>query len=170
MPSPDPSQTMPADEPSVFDVIPGETSDRIAFLSEPWAVELSKHHHFKLAFSGSYYIASMVGRTALTVIPTSSASNSGDIDIVFSNNHGTRRRGTVKSCYLFPARLSRVTKDLEVAVLHGERRGQTFRVRSLNKKLETCKLLATDRRQCEERFVNICIVLPHKREGCECAT
>ena len=168
-PSPDSSQTMPADEPSAFDVIPGETSDRIAFLSEPWAVELSKHHHFKLAFSGSYYIASMVGRTALTVIPTSSASNSGDIDIVFSNNHGTRRRGTVKSCYLFPARLSRVTKDLEVAVLHGERRGQTFRVRSLNKKLETCKLLATDRRQCEERFVNICIVLPHKREGCECA-
>ena len=81
--------TAPAPSSPSFIEIPGETSDRIAFLLEPWAVKLSKHHHFKLAFSGSYYIASMVSRTALTVIPTSSASNSGDIDIVFSNNHGT---------------------------------------------------------------------------------
>ena len=94
----DPPQAMPADEPSAFDVIPGEANDHTAFLSEPWAFGMSTRYHFKLTFRGSYYVASMVNRTALVLGKT------GDnIQIVFSDNNGKKKQETVKSRYLAPA-------------------------------------------------------------------
>lgn len=166
-PPSNPAASMPIDEPSAFNVIPGESSDRTAFLSEPWALELSKRYHFRMVFNGSYYVVSLVGRTALTLVPSSCGKDG--IHLGFSNNHGKKKHETIKSCYLSAAPLRRVTKDLEVAVLQGQRQGQVFRVQSLNKKREICRLLAADRHMCEEPIRNICIVMHHKQEGCECA-
>lgn len=170
------SQDMPVAEPSSFDVQPGENSGHIAetrhpiaFLSEPWAIELSKRYHFRMMFGITYEVVAIVGRTALTLIPASYDSSHECIQLAFSDNRAIKKQETIKSRHVAPAPLRKVTKDLEVAVLQGERRGQTFRVHSLNKKRETCKLWVADRQKCEERFGNICIVVPHKPEHCECA-
>lgn len=167
-PPPNPSQATSADEPSAFDVVPGEASDHMAFLSEPWAIELSRGYHFKLMFGSTYYVASMVNRTALTLIPTSDNNNDG-IHLVFSNNTGKRKHETVRSCYLAPAPLRRVTKELEAVILQGEKKGQIFQVLSVNKKKEICKLQAVDQHRFEEQLGNICIVVRHQQTGCECA-
>ena len=63
----DPPQAMPADEPSAFDVIPGEANDHTAFLSKPWAFRMSTRYYFKLTFRGSYYVTSMVNRRCLSL-------------------------------------------------------------------------------------------------------
>lgn len=163
-PPSDPPQAIPADEPSAFDVIPGEAIDHTAFLSEPWALELSGRYHFKLTFRGSYYVASMVNRTAVVLDKTGD-----DIRLIFSDNNSKKRQETVKSRYLAPAPVRRVTKGLEVAVIHGERKGQVFQVKSINKKQEISKLLAANRGQWEEQLCNLCIVVRHEQTGCDCA-
>lgn len=163
-PSYNPPQAIAAaDEPSAFDVIPGEAIDRNAFLSEPWALQLSERYHFKLTFGGSYYVASMVNRTALVL-----SKNDDDILLVFSDNNSRKRRETVKSSYLAPTPVRRVTKDLEVAIIYGEKQGQVFRVKSINKMQESAKLLSADRGQCEEQLCNLCIVVCHEQIGCDC--
>ena len=96
-------QVESSDDPSGFDVIPGETSDHIAFLSESWATNLSKHYHFRLAFTGSYYITSMINHTALKLIPICFEGKGDGIHLAFSNNHGRRKQETVGSHYLAPA-------------------------------------------------------------------
>ena len=160
----DPPQVMPTDEPSVFDVIPGEAIDHTAFLSEPWAFGMSTHYHFKLTFCGSYYVASMMNCTALALGKT------GDnIQIVFSDNNGKKKQETVKSRYLAPAHVWWVTKGLKVAVIHGERRGQVFWVQSINKKWETSKLLSAHWGHWEEQLCKLCIVVCHEQTGCDCA-
>ena len=162
-------QVESSDDPSGFNVVPGKTSDHIPFLSESWATNLSKHYHFRLAFTSSYYIASMINHTALTLIPIHFEGKGDGIRLAFSNNHGRRKQETVGSHYLAPAPLRKVTKDLGVMVLHGVRQGHAFRAQSLKKKQETCKLLAVDGHQCEEKFGKVCILVPHKQGGCECS-
>ena len=106
----------------------------------------------------------MVNRTALVLGKT------GDnIQIVFSDNNGKKKQETVKSHYLAPAHVRRVTKGLEVAVIHGERRGQVFWVQSINKKRETSKLLSAHWGHWEEQLCKLCIVVRHEQTGCDCA-
>jgi hypothetical protein len=158
----------PCCEPSAFDIVPGEAGNPLAFPSEQWAIDMSSEHHFKLAFDRSYPVGSMWNLTAFTLIRPEFQSGDEEILVAFSDNHGSKKRETVKSCHLAPAPVRKVERNLKVVVLYGERKGQIFEVGSTNKKREICKLRLEDRKQCEELWYNICIVMPHAPEYCQC--
>ena len=94
--TPHPSQWDDIDEPSAFDVIPGEASECTDFLSEKWAIDMSFNHHFKLMFNTSYPVASMINHTGFTLVPASIQSQSQDILLAFSNNHGKKEKRDYK--------------------------------------------------------------------------
>ena len=163
-----PPQDELAEEPSAFDVVPGEASEHIAFLSEQWAIDASSEYHFKLVFDRSYPVSSMWNRTALTLAPVGFRSGDEDIILAFSDNHGKKKKETVRSRYLAPAPVRKVQRNLKVVVLYGERKGQIFEVCATNTKQKICKLRLENRKQCEEAWDNVCIVMPHAPECCQC--
>ena len=164
-----PPQGKLTEEPSAFDVVPGKASEHMAFLSEQWAINMSLLYHFKLAFDHSYPVASMWNRTALTLIGAGFQSSDANIVLAFSNNQGKKKREAVRAHYLALAPVLKVQRDLKVVVLYGERKGRIFEVCSTNKKEGKCKLHLENRKQCEEPWCNVCIVIPHAPEHCQCA-
>ena len=135
-PCPSSPQGKLAEEPSAFNVIPGEASEHIAFLSEQWAIDMSLLYHFKLAFDHSYPVSSMWNHTALTLIRAGFQSGNVNILLAFSNNQGKKKREAVGARYLAPAPVLKVQCDLKVVVLYGERKGCIFEVCSINKSRE----------------------------------
>ena len=92
-----------------------------------------------------------------------------NIVLAFSNNQGKKKREAVRAYYLALAPMLKVQWDLKVVVLYGERKGCIFEVCSANKKEGKCKLRLENHKQCEEPWCNVCIVIPHAPEHCQCA-
>ena len=88
---------------------------------------------------------------ALTLTQTWFQSGDRYILIVFSDNHGKKKREVVRTCDLVPASVLKVQSNPKVVVLYGERKGQIFEVCSTNKRQQICKLHLENHKKCKEQ-------------------
>lgn len=139
-PIPPQADTITNNGQSSFAVVPGKTCKPIAFISDSWVTDMSLDYHFKLAFTPSYPIGTMVSCHCITLSPMGLAAVDEHVLIAYSNNDGRKMRDQVKVDHLKPADINKATSGLQIVVLIDEKKGQIFYVKSTQKKQRICIL------------------------------
>lgn len=156
--------------PSVFDVIPGEASERsstaIDFLAQPWVATLSQSHHFQFTFLPGHPVGPLVDRQCMTVRPSDFSLIKETITVMFTDKNARNHIDTVLCRHLtrFTPKKSRVY----VVVLHGPRMGQVCEVKKVHRSKQIYGLKLEQGGEFQESWLNCCAVQPHEDGKCLC--
>jgi len=172
------SATPPPDDipmettPSGFDVVPGEASLReptpIDFLMEPWAMSLSRSHHFQLIFLPGHIVGAMIDRTCTTICPSGFAVNNDKITVMYTDKFGRPHTESVLCRHLAP--YSPQKRNVNVVILRGPKMGDICHVKKA-KRVERIYDLETPQREQlkKQEMKNCCGVEAHVND-CRCST